>query len=1040
MMKKVRNGIKYLLVAAGLLIVVLSWANSGIASNLIPEDSSFETEKIVYMALGSEPPIETAIDPYTSIDGGNSLKLRFAGGAFTRPRGKSVSTTPGKTYTFSLYAKGERNGVNASLRLVSTRWWGEPLDAKTKNIILNKEWKRYSLSITAKEEKYWLGFQINEPGIAWIDAVQLEEGKLTQYKNTKQESFGILCPLSYHHLFLSGEKIPINICYYNNRTEFGNKGLKISYQISDFYGKIVKQGENLKFNVDKDGRFKKSLSFKPEKLGLFTCRSQIKKDGVLLRDALTTFAVVKHPVKIKEGIEPFCGIDSRRMPAGISEKLNFPWMEALIHWGYVEPEKGKFNWAGTYCDRIFDFKKRGFKVKVIIWGSPEWSWDEKELAECKAKGIAPCTSASPGLLPNLKDWRDFVRAAVTRYKDAVDIWELWGEVELTMGRHNAYYRYKYPDAVKGKFVCGPVTDRYAEMIKVATKEIKSIIPDAKIGAIRPCNVDIGTNFTFSREVFKKSGKDFDVFPLDPYCSPWIIGPFLPESGTPEKLFDTFEKAFALIKEYGNNQHIYISEIGWKLDRSVAPDSAYAKEHASKLAKTYLVSKMTKGVDLCQWLGLKDSGAGDGAVCFWRPQGYPLPAVPAYSTVSRVVENVIESKRIDLGSDIVAAVFKKPDSADACIWIKGEKAKVTILTSPRSISIFDVVGNPAKTEIKGKEITFEVGELPVYLSKKGKRAFNQLCQALSSAKLQITPARVSFNITSIDRGNLYIKNRTSQKLLANISLYLPDNKVLTKNNIEIPLSIKRPVKFILPASLIENEGEKIRVEIDCHGFEKVITSVPLEWKTCKKISFPVKIDGDLSEWSSHPYILMDKREQIRPVHQVNWSGVEDLSAKVYIGWDKESFYLAGEVMDDKHFNNKEGPMIWNGDCIQFAFDPRLNAFQKKEGGFDSDDYNLGLALAKEVPSSYLWNGSDKELWKKGEFAVVRDENKKKTFYEARIPFSSLRIFPEKDRTLFGFSFAILDDDEGAGQTYYYRLSQGIVSGQYPRYFKRFVLVE
>ena len=87
-----------------------------------------------------------------------------------------------------------------------------------------------------------------------------------------------------------------------------------------------------------------------------------------------------------------------------------------------------------------------------------------------------------------------------------------------------------------------------------------------------------------------------------------------------------------------------------------------------------------------------------------------------------------------------------------------------------------------------------------------------------------------------------------------------------------------------------------------------------------------------------------------------------------------------------------------------------------------------------------HGADQGILGKGKIVVVRDESKKKTFYEARIPFSSLDIVPVKNKTLSGFSFVIFDDDEGTGQMYYYYLSRGITNGKYPRYFKKTALVE
>jgi len=1013
------------------MAVMFSTQTESAAENLIAEDSSFETGYLPHMVGECGAPIERAFDTATGFDGTHSLKMRFSGDAFTR--GKTVAATPGKKYTLSLYAKSEKDGVNGSLRLVSAKWD----DNQGEKISIGREWKRYSVTITARAKEYWLGFQLGEAGIVWLDAVQFEEGGLTPYVNAKQEALGISIPSSYANLFLTGEKVPVNICYFN-QAEPCPDSLTVSCLITDLDGKTV-ISETQDANLDQDGRFEASFSLKPERLGLYTCRAEVKTARELLAATnLTTFAVVDPPVEIKAGIEPFCGIDSRMMPEDISTKLSFPWMEWLVQWDQLEPQKGRFLWPEVGSDKIFSFKKRGYKVKLIVWSSPEWSWDEAEVAECKAKGIPVWTGAAPGLFPKLKDWQNFIHALAVHYKDVVDIWEIWGEVELTMGSHNAYYKYKYPDAITNTFVCGPVAERYAEMVKAASQEIKSVNPYAKIGAIRPCNVDIGRDFTFSREVFKKAGKDFDVFPLDPYCTPWKIGPSL-SWGEPEKLFDTFKRAFELIRQYGRDQHVYISEIGWPLDRSVAPDSVYAKAQAAILAKTYLIARMTEGVDLCQWLVLRDVGPesiADTAMGIWHLNGYPMPAVPAYSVVSRVVENVIESRRINLGPDVVAAVFRKQDSADAVIWIKGDDAKVTIKSND-SISIFDLMGNPVKTEVKGKEIALTVGEAPVYFSQKGRKAFRRLCKTMSSAHLQIKPVELSFNMPGMDKGVVCLRNRTQRTLDVDISLFMPGNEKLTKNA-RISGATNLQINFTLPDRLAQAKGDSIIVQAGCEEFDKASVSFPLQWETCKKIVSPVKVDGDLAEWSSRPYILMDKREQIIPPHKVNWYGTEDLSAKVYLGWDETNFYFAAEVADDKHFNTREGIMIWNGDSIQFAFDPRLNGNQKKEAGWDFDDYNLGLALTATGPAAFVWNGPDKKLWEKSEYSVKRDEKNKKTIYEAKIPFSVLGVVPKAGKSMFGFSFVIFDDDDGAGQTYYYQLTPGITESVKPGSFKRFLL--
>ena len=86
------------------------------------------------------------------------------------------------------------------------------------------------------------------------------------------------------------------------------------------------------------------------------------------------------------------------------------------------------------------------------------------------------------------------------------------------------------------------------------------------------------------------------------------------------------------------------------------------------------------------------------------------------------------------------------------------------------------------------------------------------------------------------------------------------------------------------------------------------------------------------------------------------------------------------------------------------------------------------------------GSDKSLLGKSKFIVVRDEVKKKTFYEVRIPLSSLGIIPQEGVVL-SFNFVIFDGDiESKGYEYWCQLSPGITMGKASRYFKKFMLVK
>lgn len=121
----------------------------------------------------------------------------------------------------------------------------------------------------------------------------------------------------------------------------------------------------------------------------------------------------------------------------------------------------------------------------------------------------------------------------------------------------------------------------------------------------------------------------------------------------------------------------------------------------------------------------------------------------------------------------------------------------------------------------------------------------------------------------------------------------------------------------------------------------------------------------------------------------------------------------------------------------CFNPQADA--RPGEGYGPYDNELGVALTRNGPASFQWFGSDKQLWQGSKYAVVRDEASKRTFYEVQIPFVYLHISP-KAGTVFGFNFVLFHDNEGAGETYCYQNTPGVVTSKTPFYFAKFVLSE
>ncbi len=70
-------------------------------------------------------------------------------------------------------------------------------------------------------------------------------------------------------------------------------------------------------------------------------------------------------------------------------------------------------------------------------------------------------------------------------------------------------------------------------------------------------------------------------------------------------------------------------------------------------------------------------------------------------------------------------------------------------------------------------------------------------------------------------------------------------------------------------------------------------------TAWEVLEPVIIDGDLADWNTSSPLVFDSAEQL--VRDSGyWKGVEDLSATVYLMWDREALYIAAEVTEDSPF--------------------------------------------------------------------------------------------------------------------------------------------
>lgn len=170
---------------------------------------------------------------------------------------------------------------------------------------------------------------------------------------------------------------------------------------------------------------------------------------------------------------------------------------------------------------------------------------------------------------------------------------------------------------------------------------------------------------------------------------------------------------------------------------------------------------------------------------------------------------------------------------------------------------------------------------------------------------------------------------------------------------------------------------------------------------------IKIDADLSEWDSARWIDLKQQYMYEVTHET-WGGEQDVSAQVAFAYDDEAVYIAAKVRDDVMVAKETADLIWQNDCLQVAFDPFFNPHT--EGYYAVDDNEIGFSLVNGRPYAHTWtpppSGGPSEL-PGSEVAIVRQGDM--TFYEARVPFSSLAPLAPAFPGRCGVTAAVNDSD-------------------------------
>jgi len=174
----------------------------------------------------------------------------------------------------------------------------------------------------------------------------------------------------------------------------------------------------------------------------------------------------------------------------------------------------------------------------------------------------------------------------------------------------------------------------------------------------------------------------------------------------------------------------------------------------------------------------------------------------------------------------------------------------------------------------------------------------------------------------------------------------------------------------------------------------------------RLYIPPVVDGDFSEWKLGMFAV-----NAVTFGSQNWSGVEDLSGSIMLGWDDANLYLAVHVVDDVYVQNTTGHHIYEGDSVEILLDTNL-AGDYYTNSLSPDDYQLGMSpgllSAGNNPEAFLWYPEAFEGYRPEVLIAARDTDIGYDL-EAAIPWGVFSVAPQP-WSHYGFAFSISDNDK------------------------------
>lgn len=928
-----------------LLSALLALPVFAFAENLV-HDGSFELGGVDWTKLRYTTPRQEAdcryiapvLDRSTKVDGAQSIRYDNPKGEPCILRTTDVAVTPGKPYTLSFYAKSSKPvklrylPISVIRKIVDGRpardgAWFNP----SRYVALSSEWTRHTFTFTPPEghDSILLDFLWGEGNDAtvWFDAIQIEPGeKATPYQPMREMEFTL--DSSRHYRF-DGDK---PLTYSLKGVNYGKTAKTVEFTLADrndYTGKTL-GSRKVSLTVPAGGTAEKSFTVPDRPYGVYSVSGEY-------RDGNSTVPLMPYFYGIAGGFEPRAFDPDRDYVTGVEECFGFGFPNInggkafltlfetdeaefnrffrnhgysflrigngtyrIFEWKTVEPEKGKFDFR--LADRLVNQRiRQGYTLMGVLGNVlttlylPEWLLKRAEISKTmrihRAKAV----------MPDLNDWREYVRAVVSHFKGRIRYWEILNEANLTN-----------------------TPEQFVQLAKIAFEECRKIDPSIRV--VSP-NVtgDLGGDMgKFLEEFGRLGGYNYtDIVSFHPYASREERSPYPAPKAIRDirKIVDKYRKGLPL----WNTELYYLREVNSGED-GMTNSKVAARDFVRR-------SLLDLGENVRQDMLLHAQTA-------FRPDRNPKYGYDPFRTVRRLIpsdiyvavngfarlmDGAVSAGKLATPRGVSMYLYTLRDgTAAAGLWNSTPNRKFTVdFAEPETLEVFDVFGNPVAVSPK-----MPLGRDPYYI--RGKKGMEVLRRALSASK--ILP-EVGFELT---RARWFAKNGKP-------ALALEFRSTLEEQNLRIrPLSLPEGVKSAKTGAM------KLRVPAE----RTAVLLIPVEAASRILPGGKLRLmiyDGKASQTLEVPveeqrFIRSGECAALERVTAGKAAADDPFRVEFRVSATKEAFCLDIQIRDSVR-GRFCVPDFWEGDCLEFYFDRSpLADIERRE--YRKDTFRLFLSAGAE----------------------------------------------------------------------------------------------